>query len=227
MKAIILAAGVGSRLGNSLPKPLTELASGGSILEWQVKNLKSSSCPQIIAVVGFKKELIMEKFPDILYVYNPDYLKENTSKSLLRALSLIDEDVLWLNGDVVFHPKTIGKILNRKKAAMLVNSSKVGEEEVKYTLSSSGFIKEIAKTVSNPKGEAVGINFFPKESLAPLRENLARCKKEDYFEYAIQLSIDQGMEVEAVECAEDDCVEIDFPEDLKKANELISRWKIA
>lgn len=227
MKAIILAAGVGSRLGNSLPKPLTELISGESILEWQIKKLQSSSCPQIIAVVGFKKELIMEKFPGVLYVYNPDYLKENTSKSLLRALSLIDEDVLWLNGDVVFHPKTIQSILSSKRAAMLVNSSKVGEEEVKYNLNSSGFIKEIAKTVSNPKGEAVGINFFPKEALGMLRDNLTRCKREDYFEYAIQLCINQGLEVEAVECAEGDCVEIDFPEDLERANELIKGWNLS
>ncbi|CRX38843.1 NTP transferase domain-containing protein [Estrella lausannensis] len=226
MKAIILAAGVGSRLGNSLPKPLTELISGESILEWQIKMLKSSSCPQIIVVVGFKKELIMEKFPDVLYVYNPDYLKENTSKSLLRALSLIDEDVLWLNGDVVFHPKTIKSILSSKRAAMLVNSSKVGEEEVKYNLNSSGFIKEIAKTVSDPRGEAVGINFFPKESLGMLRDNLRSCKREDYFEYAIQLCIHQGLDVEAVECAEGDCVEIDFPEDLQRANDLVKQWDL-
>lgn len=226
MKAIILAAGVGSRLGNSLPKPLTLLENGKTILDWQVEKLKEAGYKQIIGVVGFKKELIMEKFPDILYVYNPDYLKENTSKSLLRALSLIDEDVLWLNGDVIFHPKTIAKIGKGKKAAMLVNSSSVGEEEVKYNLNASGFIREIAKSVSEPKGEAVGINYFPKESLSRFRKNLASCKRDDYFEYAIQLCINEGLEVEPVECGKDDCVEIDFPEDLERANELIRGWKL-
>ena len=42
MKAIILAAGIGSRLGKKLPKPLTRLPSGLTIIENQIKLLKEN-----------------------------------------------------------------------------------------------------------------------------------------------------------------------------------------
>jgi L-glutamine-phosphate cytidylyltransferase len=224
MIAIILAAGVGSRLGNSLPKPLTELDNGLSILEWQISTLKKIGISRIMAVVGFKKELIMERFPDIMYLYNPDYQKENTSKSLLRALNVVDEDVLWLNGDVVFHPQAAKALLHQKTPVMLVNKTAVGEEEVKYRLDAAGKICEVAKKVKDPQGEAVGINFFPKNSLEILRKNLSLCKREDYFEYGVQLCIDQGLKIDPVFCKVAECIEIDFPEDLKKANALIASW---
>ena len=46
----------------------------------------------IIAIVGYKKELIMESFPNLLYVYNDFYDTTNTSKSLLAGLNKIEEE---------------------------------------------------------------------------------------------------------------------------------------
>ena len=53
MKAIILAAGIGSRLGKPHPKPLTELTTGETILERQIRHLsKVVGGDNIIIVVG-------------------------------------------------------------------------------------------------------------------------------------------------------------------------------
>ena len=41
MKIVILAAGIGSRLGNPFPKPLTKLNNGKSIMEMQIENITS------------------------------------------------------------------------------------------------------------------------------------------------------------------------------------------
>jgi len=41
MKIIILAAGIGSRLGNTLPKPLTELKNGKSIMQMMIDNISA------------------------------------------------------------------------------------------------------------------------------------------------------------------------------------------
>src|SRR5208283_4716397 len=116
-------AGRGSRLGDpNLPKPLTFLANGKSMLELQLDHLARVTCKDsILVVVGFQKEQIMERFPHLLYVYNPRYVQENTSKSLLRALRKVDDDVLWLNGDVVFHPTVIEKVLEKGETGMVVN----------------------------------------------------------------------------------------------------------
>ena len=93
MKAVILAAGIGSRLRISEPKPLTKLKNGESILQRQVECLSEYiGINNIIAIVGYKKELIMESFPNLLYVYNDFYDTTNTSKSLLAGLNKIEEE---------------------------------------------------------------------------------------------------------------------------------------
>ena len=80
MKAIILAAGIGSRLGKPHPKPLTELITGETIMQRQISALsKYIGKDNIMIVVGFKKDLIMEKFPDQMYIYNNIYDNTNTS----------------------------------------------------------------------------------------------------------------------------------------------------
>lgn len=226
MKVVILAAGKGSRLGDThLPKPLTRLVNGKSILQTQLDVLKQYvSLDQIVVVVGYHKEEIIDRFPDLMFVFSPHFSQENTSKSLLRALNKIDDDVLWLNGDVVMHPSVIASVLNDPKTSMVVNVGSVGEEEVKYRLDDEQRIVEVSKQVVEADGEALGINFWKKEDLEALRTNLQQCLDTDYFEKGIELCIDQGMPVWSVAVNHDLCTEIDFPEDLKKANDMLRLW---
>ena len=86
MKIIILAAGIGSRLGNPFPKPLTKLNNNKSILQMMTENISYIyDLDMINLVVGFKKDLIMESFPNLTYVYNQYFDQTNTAKSLLKA----------------------------------------------------------------------------------------------------------------------------------------------
>lgn len=228
MKAVILAAGIGSRLDQTInhsPKALTQLANHQSILAWQVQALASYDLfDQIWVVVGYHKEAIMEAFPDLVYIYNPHFQKENTSKSLLRALKKIDDDVLWLNGDVVFRPSILEPLLNSGLSTMLVNQTEVGEEEVKYRATADGRLLEVSKQVKNPQGEAVGINLFCREDLPRLCQELEKCQPTDYFEKGIEGCIQQGQAVWSYPIRKDECTEIDFPKDLEYANQLINHW---
>lgn len=226
MKVVILAAGKGSRLGDvDLPKPLTHLATGNSILEHQVAILKEyTSIENVIVIIGYHKEQVMECFPGLLFVYNANYSAENTAKSLLRALNKLDDDVLWLNGDVVMHHSVIGSLLAAPRTSMVVNVGPVGEEEVKYRQNTEGRILEVSKHVENPQGEALGINYWSRKDLEMLRRNLERCDDKDYFEKGIELCIEQGLPVWSVPVDSNLCVEVDFPQDLAKANQLIREW---
>ena len=225
MKIIILAAGIGSRLGNPFPKPLTPLNGGKSIMETQIQNLAEHfNKHDISVVVGFKKELIMEKFPDLTYIYNQYFDATNTSKSLLKALQKNrKEDVLWLNGDVVFDSELLEVIkqeIAKKESFVSVNHSRVAEEEVKYTLK-EGFVHELSKQVKNGLGEAVGINFISQKDLPVLVSQLENCDDNDYFERGIELAIqNDGIKVKAVDISQFRCMEIDFKEDLDQANNL-------
>jgi choline kinase len=226
MKAVILAAGLGSRLGDKdLPKPLTLLDNGQSILQLQIRSLtRHMSIHDILIVVGFRKELIMDRHPDLLFVYNPSFAEENTAKSLLRALHKVQEDVLWINGDVIFHPSVLQDVITLRQTGMVVNAAVVDEESVKYRTDKQGSIVEVSKTVLQPEGEALGMNFWKSADLALLKTELIACRPNDYFEKGIEFCIQKGLVVKPIQVSENLCAEIDFPEDLKKANQMLSQW---
>jgi len=226
MKIVILAAGIGSRLGNPYPKPLTRLNNGKTIMQQQIDNLSGYfDINDIMVVVGFKKDLVMEEYPDLSFIYNPEFDRTNTSKSLLRALYKCKEDnVLWLNGDVVFDAnilKRLGKYIEKDKSFVAVNNSSVGDEEVKYSIDNSGNINEISKQVKNAPGEAVGINFISTSDIDAFIKRLEECDNNDYFEKGLELAIEKdNIKIEPVDISDFRCIEVDFKEDLDEANNL-------
>jgi choline kinase len=226
MKIVILAAGIGSRLGNPMPKPLTVLNSGKTIMQQQIDNVSAFFNPDDInIVVGFKKDLIMESFPDASYIYNQNFDTTNTSKSLLKALKKNrHESVLWLNGDVVFDSnlfKGLKEYMQKEQSFVCVNNSEVGDEEVKYNLSPDGFIKDISKVITDGLGEAVGINFISKNDIKAFINRLEECEDNDYFERGLELSIAKdNLKVLPINISDFRCLEVDFKEDLDKANKL-------
>lgn len=224
---VVLAAGRGTRLGRPFPKPLTRLANGHSIMQLQLQHLRALARPPVYIVVGFKKELIMEDFPDEAFLYNPDFSETNTSKSLLRALERVPSGgVLWLNGDVVFDPRLLDELrprLGGHETMVCVNRAAVGEEEVKYAVDPDGWVRELSKTVTEPLGEAVGINYIAQQDRDLLVRHLERCGDDDYFERAIETAIaDDGLRVRPVDISEFACIELDVEDDLRRANSLFN-----
>lgn len=222
MKIIILAAGMGSRLGKPHPKCLTMLSNGTSIMQRQIKNLlRYFDIEDIYVVVGFKKDLIMEAFPDLTYIYNDYFDTTNTSKSLLKALYKVKGfDVLWINGDVVFEHKILSRVKNIDYSCIAVNNSEVGDEEIKYIVNEYGNISKISKEVKEPLGEAVGINYIIKDDVDVLISALEKCKDDDYFEKGIEIAINEGLEIRPLDISDLKCIEVDFVEDLERANHI-------
>lgn len=224
-QVVILAAGMGSRLGRSLPKPLTELHDGRTIMGQQFDNIAHAfgTSAKVTIVVGYKLEHIIEAFPQASFVYNEQYDQTNTSKSLMRALQAsAPGGVLWMNGDVVFDPTVLDRaaaMIAREQSFVTVNTSKVSDEEVKYTTSAEGYIKELSKTVKGGLGEAVGINYISAADKATLLHQLTKVGDQDYFERGIELAIERNhLLVEPVDISDLYAVEVDFAEDLVRAN---------
>ncbi|MCW4386562.1 phosphocholine cytidylyltransferase family protein [Salinibacterium sp. SYSU T00001] len=224
---VILAAGMGSRLGRSLPKSLTELSDGRTIMQQQFDNIHHAFGPaaKVSIVVGYKLEHIIEAFPEASFVYNEQYDVTNTSKSLMRALrASAPGGVLWMNGDVVFDPEALeraAKLVAREQSFVTVNTAKVSDEEVKYTTDAQGYIRELSKTVAGGLGEAVGINYVSRDDKAALLRQLGRVGDQDYFERGIELAIEQdGLRFEPIDISDLYAVEVDFAEDLERANLL-------
>ena len=121
MKAIIIAAGIGSRLGDltkDLPKPLIDV-NGKSILERQIELFKKFGINEIFIVTGYKNDKI--KFNDVNYVYNSEYQQTEQIGSLMKARNEISEDVIISFGDILFEEKILEELLENKDDFVLVS----------------------------------------------------------------------------------------------------------
>ena len=98
MKAVILAAGMGSRLRpltRELPKGLIEIA-GKSLLEYSLEALKENGIREVILVIGFLARRIEQELGGeygslkITYVFNEEYSHTGSMYSLSQARQLLD-----------------------------------------------------------------------------------------------------------------------------------------
>jgi len=152
MKAVILAAGEGTRLRpftNSEPKPMIPIANR-PILEYAIDALAKNGISDITMIVGYKKERIMSHFEDgsdwkveIRYIDQKKRVAQaGTAYALSMAKSCVKGDFLVLPGDNIISPSLIGDLLEKKgKYRMVVTES---ETPSKY-----GVVELSGDTVKN------------------------------------------------------------------------------
>tara|TARA_B110000014_G_C20119694_1_gene592806 strand:- start:1464 stop:2210 length:747 start_codon:yes stop_codon:yes gene_type:complete len=119
MKAIILAAGDGSRMGNltkNLPKPLIDI-NGSSIIERQLHNLRKNSIFNIIIITGPNNEKF--NFSNIEYVSDKNSKIHDQLGSLMCAKNSIVDDTLIIFGDIVFEESILEQILESNHDVVL------------------------------------------------------------------------------------------------------------
>ncbi|MFZ5902754.1 MAG: NTP transferase domain-containing protein [Chloroflexota bacterium] len=120
MKAIILAAGRGSRLGHyteNLPKCMLQLGNR-SILEHQISILRSGGINDIVIVKGFAEDKI--QIPDIRYYVNNEHGITNMVYSLFCAEPEIDGELLISYGDILYGTNVLHKLLNASGSEVYV-----------------------------------------------------------------------------------------------------------
>lgn len=228
---IILAAGRGSRLGGSVPKPLTVLSDGRTILQQQLENIITvfgeKALKRTFVVVGYRSEEIVEVLPyGVRPIYNEDWDGSNTSKSVMRALNVTTRfsGAIWMNGDVVFSPLVLGRAIeyiDRHRSFMAVVEGKTSDEEMKYSLNDDGIITAVSKANTKGLGEAVGINYVAPEITTAFALELSRTPDEAYFEAGIERTIKLGAHWETLPVNDLYAMEIDFAEDLVRANQML------
>ncbi len=173
MKAIIVAAGVGSRLGEltkELPKPLIDI-NGKSIIERQILLFKKFGITKIVIIRGPHREKF--SFNNVEYVDDDDYENHDLLGSLMVAGNELNEDVIISYGDVIFDEKILEQILSFSGNAGLAidyNWEKNYSERSKEflgkvsvvtiendSISNIGYYENIVKNPDSILGEFIGI----------------------------------------------------------------------
>ncbi len=122
MKAVIIAAGTGSRLEskhNGFPKTLLEV-KGKKIIDIILEAVLYSGVNEVVIITGFKSHLLENYFKNNLsesisieFLYNPNW-KMSNGISVLKAKEVIqpDEQFILLMSDHIFHPVMLKEVVN-------------------------------------------------------------------------------------------------------------------
>jgi|APSaa5957512535_1039671.scaffolds.fasta_scaffold01680_11 L-glutamine-phosphate cytidylyltransferase len=244
MKAIIIAAGSGKRLGNKtkkIPKGLLEI-NGKTILERQIEILKNNGVQDIVIIIGPHKEKF--NFQSVKYVEDLEYEKHDVLLSLMAAKKEIKGEIITTYSDILFDEKILQEIIKSKIDIGVVtdlNWEQKYEKRSEHPKSQADNViiennkiikirKNISKIEKNQQnGEFIGImkfsekgsdmfvNEFNKiEKNKPQSFHNAKTFEKSYLTDMIQELIDQNIIVNPIIVNGDWC-EIDTSQDLENA----------
>ena len=239
MKAIILAAGMASRL-----RPLT-LTTPKSLLKVGERSLLQRSMDALIAngvrdfciVTGYLHEMIedfvKEQYADsikVTFIYNKVYETTNNIYSLWLARPFAEgEEVLLLDSDLLYDPQIVTRVLAADAPNVLtLIRHELGEEEMKVVTDAQGSIREISKTCNpaDAAGESLGIEKMGREYTRALYRELEPMMNREhlenvFYERAFERLIPQGHTYQVLDVTELFSCELDTIEDFENAKAKI------
>lgn len=235
MKAIILAAGVGRRLGQvtHLPKSLLSF-NNRSLMQRHIDNLAALDVTEICLCLGYEKEKILEHIQTppstkLSYRFNPDY-KQGSILSLwaMREDFSDAEDVLLMDADVLYESAILEQLVASQRSDLVLIDQDFadGEEPVKICLH-NGRIVEFRKAVAaelnfDTIGESVGFFRFSPEMGAALIASTAKYVESGMRDSPCEEAIRDVLLANPERFTARDItghrwIEIDFPEDVERA----------
>ena len=233
MKAIILAAGKGTRLNGSELKPKCLFEVGGrTFLHWQMSALRAAQIKDIVVVLGFEADRIKQACKQTAsFVMNERFEETSSLYSLWLAREHLVDGFVVLNCDVLFHPALLTKLVRSPFAdALLVGlvdreTNNLGDEEMKVRIEND-LVVDISKDINpgDADGENVGIVKFGSKGAKRLVEKMnTLISAGKVREWAPRAFRDYAAEFPLHTISTDDYpwIEIDFPEDYLKAQQQI------
>ena len=233
MKAIILAAGKGTRLNGVELKPKCLFEVGGrTLLQRQISALVEAQLDEIVLVLGFEADRILRHCPPTTsFVLNSRFGETSSLYSLWLARKHLTDGFVVLNCDVLFHSQLLNKLLSSSfDDALLVDfvnkqHNHLGDEEMKVKVS-DGLVVDIRKDMdpADADGENVGMVKFSRQGAHRLIEQMDAlisqgCEREwaplAFREFAARYPL------HAISTNNYPWIEIDFPEDYRRAQEEV------
>ena len=238
MKAVILAAGQGTRIRSvhgECPKCLIDV-DGETILDHQIDGLLQAGIEKIAIVVGYEKEQIIRHVharigrrptPKIEFIENPAFAITNNIYSLWLAHGWIDGDgFVCLNADVILDAQILKSAMKRNALVSMIVDPEWRDETMKVIIA-DGHVVRMSKKISKEEfsGTYIGITLFDQAINArffgKMQELIEAGRVNEFFNVAVQELVDEGLRVGFTTTAGAAWAEIDDPLDLSFAQQNV------
>ena len=243
MKAIILSAGQGSRLGHLVdekPKCLIDF-NGRTLLDRQLDTLEVNGVHEAVVVTGFHDELVNQAIaartggPKVRTVFNPFYKVADNTGSLFMAREELAGDCLVWNGDTLVSNCLMGRVIGNDRAGICVTIDRkdsYDEDDMKVVAGDDGRLRAIGKRITEGvNAESIGLLAFRAGGAERFREAIDAAMRTSegttiwYLRVIHHLA--QNGQVWTLDIAGEEWGEVDFPADVETARELTARWDAA
>ncbi len=244
MKAIILSAGQGSRLGHMTddrPKCLIEF-NGRTLLDRQLDALAANGIPEAIVVTGFHDELVNAAIerrrqagqgPAVRTLFNPFFKVADNLGSLYMVRSELEGDCLVWNGDTLVSEALMARVVGNEQPGICVTVDRkdgYDEDDMKVVRDEGdGRLRAIGKRISaGVNAESIGLLAFRAGGAERFRQAIERAMRTGegttiwYLRVIHHLA--QDGEVWTLDIKGAEWGEVDFPEDVESAEILVKRW---
>jgi choline kinase len=243
MKAIILSAGQGSRLGHLVdgrPKCLIEF-NGRSLLDRQLDTLAANGIDEATVVTGFHDELVDQAIaarsggPRVRTVFNPFYKVADNTGSLFMARDALEGDALVWNGDTLVSSALMARVVGNDRPGICVTVDRkdaYDDDDMKVIRDEdSGRLRAIGKRIAEGvNAESIGLLAFRGDGAARFREAIEKAMRTPegttiwYLRVIHHLA--QNGEVWTLDIHGEEWGEVDFPEDVAAAESLVRAWDL-
>jgi choline kinase len=243
MKAIILSAGQGSRLGHLVderPKCLIDF-NGRCLLDRQLDTLESNGVHEAVVVTGFHDDRVEESLarrsggPNVRTIYNPFYKVADNTGSLYMAREELAGDCLVWNGDTLVSLALMKRVLANHRSGICVTIDRKDsyDDDDMKVVEEGGRLTAIGKRLplDTVNAESIGLLAFREGGAERFREAIDEVMRTPegttiwYLRVIHQLA--QRSEVWTLDIQGEEWGEVDFPPDVEAARELTARWDAA
>jgi choline kinase len=240
MKAIILSAGQGSRLGHLVddrPKCLIDF-NGRTLLDRQLDTLEANGVHDVVVVTGFHDELVQQAIarrsggPNVQTIYNPFYKVADNTGSLFMAREELSGDCLVWNGDTLVSQALMSKVVGNDRSGICVTIDRKDsyDDDDMKVVEDGGLLKAIGKRLdlATVNAESIGLLAFRAGGAEQFREAIEQAMRTPegttIWYLRVINHIAQSSDVWTLGIEGEEWGEVDFPPDVEAARELTARW---
>lgn len=235
MKAVILAAGRGRRLNAvTVHRPKCLIDVGGKPLLYRYFDaLTHLGVTRICMVVGYKQEhvrKVVASYPataDVTFLVNSDF-ERGSIVSLWTARKSMDDDVVIMDADVLFHPAVLDRLLNSSHVnALLMDETVTQHTEECMVVTRKGRVTALSKQVPDEYdlvGEGVGFLRVAQAAVPQLLQSVETRVRQGLLDMEYEDALTdffREVPVGVEKIGGLPWIEIDFPEDLERAKQEI------